>query len=511
MKQRHRWHFYKPCLSMVILDLLSWFLTMLIVYIWRRATNHNIVHAYLLVSMCMMLLWFCVGYYCGKYIRPQGIRHTHSFLRIYFVGSLVFTVSFGVLLLFRNIGLSPNVAGLIALIAVFINVLALLTYYAFRYAINMDERDVVILPRIPKSVLYPAERLLPEDLEALRNSIYDYAGAEVLEWIDHTVCLDSTNTMVQAVARSFNVQSLPHYRYDCYVNLTALNNLRGINKYFCLVNEKLPDNGLFICCFTPQTEHKRYILNKYPKGFNYIIYTVDYIRKRVLPRILLTSRIYFDITHGRNRVFSQTEILGRLYYCGFEVLKEQMLHGQTYVLARRKNVPERQVHRVYGPLIMLNRVGKDGKHFKVYKMRTMHPYSEYLQGYMFEKYGLRSGGKIANDIRVSTVGAFMRKCWIDELPMFINLLRGEMKLVGVRPLSQHYFELYNKELQEKRIKFRPGLLPPFYADMPKTLEEIEASEMRYLIACEQKGCLLTDTRYFFLILKNILFKRARSH
>jgi len=85
-----------------------------------------------------------------------------------------------------------------------------------------------------------------------------------------------------------------------------------------------------------------------------------------------------------------------------------------------------------------------------------------------------------------------------------------MKLVGVRPLSEHYFSLYSKELQELRIKHKPGLLPPFYADMPKTLEDIEESEIRYLERCEKNGTFITDVRYFFLILKNILFKKARS-
>jgi lipopolysaccharide/colanic/teichoic acid biosynthesis glycosyltransferase len=104
----------------------------------------------------------------------------------------------------------------------------------------------------------------------------------------------------------------------------------------------------------------------------------------------------------------------------------------------------------------------------------------------------------------------MRKFWIDEFPMFYNLLKRDMKLVGVRPLSKQYFNLYSEELRKKRIKHKPGLLPPFYADMPKTLEEIQASEMKYLTECENIGTFRTDTKYFFLILKNILFHKARS-
>jgi len=140
----------------------------------------------------------------------------------------------------------------------------------------------------------------------------------------------------------------------------------------------------------------------------------------------------------------------------------------------------------------------------------MHPYSEYLQSYIYERHRLNGEGKFNKDIRITTLGRFMRKYWLDELPMFMNLLKGEMKLVGVRPLSKQYFNLYNKELQEKRIKYKPGLLPPYYADMPRTLDEIQASEMNYLIACATKGEFKTDIRYLIVILKNILINKARS-
>jgi lipopolysaccharide/colanic/teichoic acid biosynthesis glycosyltransferase len=84
-----------------------------------------------------------------------------------------------------------------------------------------------------------------------------------------------------------------------------------------------------------------------------------------------------------------------------------------------------------------------------------------------------------------------------------------MKLVGVRPLSKQYFELYNEELQKRRIKYKPGLIPPFYADMPSNLDEIQLSETRYLDSYE-KHPFLTDFRYFWKSWWNILFRNARS-
>jgi lipopolysaccharide/colanic/teichoic acid biosynthesis glycosyltransferase len=103
----------------------------------------------------------------------------------------------------------------------------------------------------------------------------------------------------------------------------------------------------------------------------------------------------------------------------------------------------------------------------------------------------------------------MRKFWIDELPMLFNLIKGDLKLVGVRPLSKQYFNLYSRELKEKRIRYKPGLIPPFYADMPKTLKEIMASELKYLDEYE-KHPILTDVKYIWKVFWNIVFRKARS-
>jgi hypothetical protein len=60
-----------------------------------------------------------------------------------------------------------------------------------------------------------------------------------------------------------------------------------------------------------------------------------------------------------------------------------------------------------------------------------------------------------------------------------------------------------------RTRSRPGLIPPFYVDMPKTMEEIQASEQRYLEAYF-KSPFLTDVKYFFKASYNIIFRKARS-
>lgn len=93
-----------------------------------------------------------------------------------------------------------------------------------------------------------------------------------------------------------------------------------------------------------------------------------------------------------------------------------------------------------------NRVGKGGDDFKVFKFRTM-----YLEA---EKRGLLTvGGK---DNRVTAVGYYLRRFKIDELPQLINVLRGEMSIVGPRPEVRRYVEMYSPE-QRRTLQVLPGI------------------------------------------------------
>jgi lipopolysaccharide/colanic/teichoic acid biosynthesis glycosyltransferase len=93
-----------------------------------------------------------------------------------------------------------------------------------------------------------------------------------------------------------------------------------------------------------------------------------------------------------------------------------------------------------------NRVGKDGRDFKVYKFRTMYTDAD-------KKGLLTVGGK---DKRVTSVGYYLRKFKLDELPQLLNVLGGDMSLVGPRPEVRKYVDLYTIE-QRKVLSVRPGI------------------------------------------------------
>lgn len=358
-----------------------------------------------------------------------------------------------------------------------------------------------------KKVLSPEnnknDRFVVEDL------IVKEVGGKVDAFLKKHINLNSDKCFVTKTTTRFNIDKLSYDKYHSIVNLSRINDLRYINKFFESVNNKLLIDGIYISSVEIYINRKKKILAKHPKPFNRLHYFFDVIYTRLFPKLPVAKKIYFFLTKGKNRVLSKAETFGRLYSCGFEIADQQLIGNLLYFVARKKKEPEFNFNPTYGPIIRLKRHGKDGKLFNVYKLRTMHPYSEYLQEYVYQYNSLKEGGKFHNDFRISTEGKFFRKFWLDELPMLVNLLKREMKLVGVRPLSSHYFSLYTEELKKMRVKHKPGLVPPFYVDNPKTLEEIMESEMRYLKAYE-KHPFRTDFVYFWKAFYNIVFKKARS-
>lgn len=99
-----------------------------------------------------------------------------------------------------------------------------------------------------------------------------------------------------------------------------------------------------------------------------------------------------------------------------------------------------------GVFYVQKRVGKDNRDFNLYKFRTMRPDSD--------SKGLLTVG--ARDSRITRVGYFLRKYKIDEFPQLLNILKGDMSIVGPRPEVRKYVDLYTPE-QMRVLSVRPGL------------------------------------------------------
>ena len=335
------------------------------------------------------------------------------------------------------------------------------------------------------------------------------ANRKIFNWINKQADLESNKTAIFATSTNLSIELLPCYASNAIINLRRVNDITRINKFFELINEKLPDNSIFISFAETIEGRNAILLKKYIFPVNRIALFFDFVINRIFPKIKLTQDLYFSYTKGRNRALSKTELLGRLYSCGFELVNSTVINNRFIFCVKKVKNPIYDNNPTYGPFVALRRVGKDGKIVGIYKLRTMYPYAEYIQKYVYDLQGTSNGDKAEDDFRITNWGRLFRKFWLDELPMFINLIKRDVKIVGVRPLSKTKFETYPIELQEKRIKSKPGLVPPFYADMPKTQDELFDSEDRYLEAYF-KSPFLTDFRYFWKAFYNIVFKKARS-
>ena len=147
-----------------------------------------------------------------------------------------------------------------------------------------------------------------------------------------------------------------------------------------------------------------------------------------------------------------------------------------------------------GPIIFKQeRLGLNGKVFKIYKFRSMCVDAE--KGGVYEKKG---------DPRVTKVGKFIRKTSIDELPQFVNILKGEMSLIGPRPALTYHPWPYNEYTEEQKRMFhvRPGVTGWAQVNGRKEVEWPKRIELN--VEYVDKMSLYFDLMIFFKTIFKVL-------
>ena len=142
-----------------------------------------------------------------------------------------------------------------------------------------------------------------------------------------------------------------------------------------------------------------------------------------------------------------------------------------------------------GAFFFQERPGKDGKIFKVIKFKTMTDECD------------SNGVLLPDESRLTKVGTFVRSTSIDELPQLINVLKGDMALIGPRPLLVQYLPLYSKE-QARRHEVRPGISgwAQCHGRNALTWTEKFKLDVWYVDHCT----LWTDLQVIFITIKKVL-------
>lgn len=141
-----------------------------------------------------------------------------------------------------------------------------------------------------------------------------------------------------------------------------------------------------------------------------------------------------------------------------------------------------------GVFFMQERPGKDEQIFKLIKFKTMTDEKD------------ESGNLLLAKDRLTPIGAFFRKTSIDELPQLFNVLRGDISLIGPRPLLKDYLDLYTEE-QKKRHTIRPGISG--WAQVHGRNAVSWKQKLEYDIWYVENISFLLDCKIFFLTIKNI--------
>lgn len=148
-----------------------------------------------------------------------------------------------------------------------------------------------------------------------------------------------------------------------------------------------------------------------------------------------------------------------------------------------------------GAFFLQERPGKDGKIFRVIKFKTMTDERD------------AEGNLLPDEQRLTKVGRFVRSTSIDELPQLINVLKGDMALIGPRPLLPQYLPLYNK-VQARRHEVRPGITGWAQCHGRNAISWTKKFELDvwYVDHCS----FLLDLKIIFLTIKKVLVREGIS-
>lgn len=162
-----------------------------------------------------------------------------------------------------------------------------------------------------------------------------------------------------------------------------------------------------------------------------------------------------------------------------------------------------------GPVIYgQKRVGKNGKEFRMWKFRSMYMNADQMIDRLTaeQKQQYYTEFKIDNDPRVTRVGKVIRKLSADELPQFVNVLCGEMSLVGPRPLLEKEIQTYYEDTRDNLLSVTPGVTGYWqaYARNNVTYEsgERQKMEMHYI----ENASLFFDIKILFRTVLSVLEK-----
>ena len=211
---------------------------------------------------------------------------------------------------------------------------------------------------------------------------------------------------------------------------------------------------------------------------------------------------------AKNKILSRKRQIFKRSFDIFGGMVGLMLLGPLYLIYGRK------IKKDGGPaLFSHNRIGKNLEDFKMHKFRSMYiDAEERLEKMLEENEEIRqefyTNFKLKNDPRITPTGKFLRKTSLDEFPQFLNVLKGEMSLVGPRPVVQKEVEMYyGTDTGKKVFQAKPGITGMWQANGRSDVEDYEeriALDMYYI----RNWSIWLDIIILIKTVKNVIRKKG---
>ena len=489
------------------------------IFAWYKpATISYVLPTYIVPYIIFTLIWVTVSFIMGKYNLLSFKKAFHMHITLSIINFIIISIVTILLFALKLSAYSRLIVFGTSFLSYLIEIIAFKIIYSLLQKSNtnrkpIEQEEQIIAKPSSLNIITTQSKQIYSSTDVINEStrfqlITRESGKNVYNYFSEHVDVNDPNVSLISTTTPFNVENLSS-GLRTIINLKRVNDMRYINKFFEAANKKLPDAGMFMGCVETSSQRYNRIAKKFPPFIRQLVIMLDFIFNRILPKLSSFKNLYFNVTSGVERTISKAEVLGRLVSCGFEIIEYTTINNLTYFVVMKTKEPEYNLAPSYGPLYKMPRIGKGGEIIYVYKFRTMHPFSEYLQDYVLKLNGFSAIGKPSDDFRLTKWGKFMRKYWLDEFPQLINVLKGEMKLVGIRPLSKRMFQEYPDDVKEMRMKHKPGCIPPYVSLLKQGVMASIEAERQYLLE-RNKNPLSTDIKYFKLAVFNIITNKIRS-
>ncbi|MEA3347331.1 MAG: hypothetical protein U9Q21_04530, partial [Candidatus Auribacterota bacterium] len=265
------------------------------------------------------------------------------------------------------------------LLLIMIEAILYYLYFAFRPA-RERERDVETIDEVKTVLGQQALREVEEEdiglghvspvsvvKEKLREKIL-VSYPWLFNFIDNSIDLGKIGNEDVACLSThdvFNVKTIDDHSLRLFINLHKVNDIRWLNRYFLEAYKKIVTGGYFVGSANTIFTDREWFFDHYPKYFAEVFYALHFFLFRLIPKLPGIKKVYFSITEGTNRTISRAEVLGRLCFCGFEIIEEKEIDYTVYFIARKVKTPSVDMSPTYGPLVELKRTGLNGRMIKV--------------------------------------------------------------------------------------------------------------------------------------------------